>query len=40
MKSFASGGVNAADFLEACSQMGQDQAVPPCSGKDVDAPPQ
>ena len=40
MKSFASGGVNAADFLEACSQMGQDQAVPTCSGKDADAPPQ
>jgi len=30
MKSFASGAVNAADFLEACSQMGQDQAVPSC----------
>jgi NitT/TauT family transport system ATP-binding protein len=30
MKSFASGAVNAADFLEACSQMGQDQAVPTC----------
>ncbi len=28
MKSFASGAVNAADFLEACSQMGQDQAQP------------
>lgn len=32
MKSFASGAVNAADFLEACSQMGQDQAQPSCSG--------
>ncbi|WP_243439843.1 ABC transporter ATP-binding protein [Fundidesulfovibrio soli] len=30
MKSFAAGAVNAADFLEACSQMGQDQAVPSC----------
>jgi NitT/TauT family transport system ATP-binding protein len=30
MKSFALGAVNAADFLEACSQMGQDQAVPTC----------
>jgi len=39
MKSFASGGVNAADFLEACSQMGQDQAVPSCPGKDADGPP-
>ncbi len=39
MKSFASGGVNAADFLEACAQMGQDQAVPSCSGQDMDAPP-
>jgi NitT/TauT family transport system ATP-binding protein len=28
MKSFAAGAVNAADFLEACGQMGQDQAVP------------
>lgn len=34
MKSFASGAVNAADFLEACSQMGQDQAVPTCQGGD------
>lgn len=30
MKSFAAGTVDAADFLEACSQMGQDQAVPTC----------
>ncbi len=30
MKSFAAGAVNAADFLEACAQMGQDQAVPVC----------
>ena len=30
MKSFAAGAVNAADFLEACAQMGQDQAVPTC----------
>lgn len=30
MKSFASGVVNAADFLEACAQMGQDQATPTC----------
>ncbi|MHC1711306.1 MAG: ABC transporter ATP-binding protein [Solidesulfovibrio sp.] len=28
MKSFAAGAVNAADFLEACSQQGQDQAQP------------
>jgi NitT/TauT family transport system ATP-binding protein len=35
MKSFASGAVNAADFLEACSQMGQDQAVPACNGEDA-----
>jgi NitT/TauT family transport system ATP-binding protein len=28
MKSFAAGAVNAADFLEACSQLGQDQAQP------------
>jgi len=28
MKSFASGAVNAADFLEAYSQMGEDQAKP------------
>jgi len=28
MKSFAAGAVNAADFLEACSKMGQDQAQP------------
>ncbi len=28
MKSFASGAVNAADFLEAYSQMGQDQGMP------------
>lgn len=28
MKSFAAGAVSAADFLEACAQMGQDQAVP------------
>jgi NitT/TauT family transport system ATP-binding protein len=34
MKSFAAGAVNAADFLEACSQMGQDQAVPTCKGDD------
>lgn len=34
MKSFAAGAVNAADFLEACSQMGQDQAVPTCAGDD------
>jgi NitT/TauT family transport system ATP-binding protein len=30
MKSFAAGAVNAADFLEACAQMGQDQATPAC----------
>lgn len=30
MKSFAAGAVNAADFLEACAQMGQDQATPVC----------
>ncbi|MHC1728959.1 MAG: ABC transporter ATP-binding protein [Syntrophobacteraceae bacterium] len=30
MKSFAAGVVNAADFLEACAQMGQDQATPAC----------
>jgi NitT/TauT family transport system ATP-binding protein len=34
MKSFAAGAVNAADFLEACGQMGQDQAVPTCMGED------
>jgi NitT/TauT family transport system ATP-binding protein len=34
MKSFAAGAVNAADFLEACTQMGQDQAVPVCKGED------
>jgi len=34
MKSFAAGAVNAADFLEACSQMGQDQAVPTCKSDD------
>jgi len=34
MKSFAAGAVNAADFLEACCQMGQDQAVPTCTGED------
>ncbi len=35
IKSFAAGAVNSADFLEACAQMGQDQAVP--AGKDKDA---
>jgi NitT/TauT family transport system ATP-binding protein len=35
MKSFASGTVNAADFLEACSQMGQDQAMPTKGGHDA-----
>jgi NitT/TauT family transport system ATP-binding protein len=30
MKSFAAGAVNAADFLEACAQMSQDQATPDC----------
>lgn len=34
MKSFAAGAVNAADFLEACSQLGQDQAMPVCLGPD------
>jgi NitT/TauT family transport system ATP-binding protein len=34
MKSFAAGAVNAADFLEACAQMGQDQAVPVCQCED------
>jgi NitT/TauT family transport system ATP-binding protein len=34
MKSFAAGVVNAADFLEACAQMGQDQAVPVCKCED------
>ncbi len=32
IKSFAAGAVNAADFLEACAQTGQDQAMP--TGKD------
>ncbi len=35
MKSFAAGAVNAADFLEACAQMGQDQAVPTCKGEEA-----
>jgi NitT/TauT family transport system ATP-binding protein len=35
IKSFAAGAVNSADFLEACAQIGQDQAVP--AGKDEDA---
>jgi NitT/TauT family transport system ATP-binding protein len=35
MKSFAAGAVNAADFLEACCQMGQDQAVPTCKDDDT-----
>jgi len=39
MKSFASGGVNAADFIEACAQLGQDQAQPTCLGLDDMAPP-
>lgn len=38
MKSFASGAVNAADFLEACSQMGQDQAVPSCKADESGSP--
>lgn len=33
MKSFAAGVVNAADFLEACAQMGQDQATPTCKSQ-------
>ena len=32
MKSFATGAVNAADFLEAYSQLGQDQAQPRMEG--------
>lgn len=36
MKSFAAGTVNAADFLEACAQLGQDQAQPTCSGEILD----
>ena len=35
MKSFAAGAVNAADFLAACVQMGQDQAVPSCTDKSI-----
>lgn len=34
MKSFAAGAVNAADFLEACARMGQDDAVPVCKSED------
>jgi len=35
IKSFAAGAVNSADFLEACAQMGQDQAVPACKDEDA-----
>jgi NitT/TauT family transport system ATP-binding protein len=35
MKSFASGTVNAADFLEACASMGQDQPAPRKAGRDA-----
>jgi NitT/TauT family transport system ATP-binding protein len=34
MKSFAAGAVSAADFLEACARMGQDQPVPVCKSED------
>jgi NitT/TauT family transport system ATP-binding protein len=37
MKSFAAGAVNAADFLDAYAQMGQDQAVPACKDEDAAA---
>jgi len=35
IKSFAAGAVNAADFLEAYAQMGQEQAVPACKDEDA-----
>ena len=38
IKSFAAGVVNAADFLEAYSRMGNDQAVPAPKGKDTPEP--
>jgi NitT/TauT family transport system ATP-binding protein len=37
IKSFAAGAVNAADFLDAYAQMGQDQAVPACKDEDTAA---